>query len=137
MSLALMESAHSPPHHVFGLLIGPRPQRAHGNAGAIFARLAEPKKHIEAITSRPLLLSSVGKLTESSRQKTLTITHSHGRARKVQIAYQRVLHFFEQLKTNAPQLMELECWCRILSEAMKKYLGGEILKPPNRLVMVE
>jgi hypothetical protein len=103
----------------------------------IFARLAEPKKHIEAITSRPLLLSSVGKLTESSRQKTLTITHSHGRAEEIQIAYQRVLQFFDHLKANAPQLTELECWCRILSEAMKKYLGGEILKPPNRLVMAE
>jgi hypothetical protein len=35
------------------------------------------------------------------------------------------------LKTNAPQLNDLECWCRILSEAMKEYLNGQILRPPN------
>ena len=97
----------------------------------IFVRLAEPDKHLEAITSRPLLLSSVGKLTETSRQKTLTITHAHGRAEAVRKTCQRIQHFFDELKTNAPQLSELDCWCRILSEAMKKYLGGRILRPPK------
>ena len=97
----------------------------------IFVRLAEPDKHLEAITSRPLLLSSVGKLTETSRQKTLTITHSHGRAEHVRKTYQRIQQFFNELKANAPQLDALECWCRILSEAMKKYLGGQILRPPK------
>jgi hypothetical protein len=97
----------------------------------IFVRLAEPDKHLEAITSRPLLLSSVGKLTETSRQKTMTITHSHGRAEQVQDAYRRIQQFFNGLKANAPQLSDLECWCRILSEAMKKYLNGRILEPPN------
>lgn len=101
----------------------------------IFVRLAEPDKHLEAITSRPLLLSSVGKLTETSRQKTMTITHSHGRAEQIQKTYQRIHHFFNDLKANAPQLSDLECWCRILSEAMKKYLGGRILKPPNQAVL--
>lgn len=97
----------------------------------IFARLAEPDKHLEAVTSRPLLLSSVGKLTETSRQKTLTITHSHGREEHVRRIYQRMQQFFNELKANAPQLDALECWCRILSEAMKKYLNGRILRPPK------
>ena len=34
----------------------------------LFSRLAIPDKHHEAITSRPLLLSSVGQLTRSGRQ---------------------------------------------------------------------
>jgi hypothetical protein len=97
----------------------------------IFVRLAEPEKHLEAITSRPLLLTSVGKLTETSRQKTMTITHTHGRAQEVQKSYRRIQRFFDGLKAIAPQLSELECWCRILSEAMKKFLGENVLKPPN------
>ena len=105
------------------------------NWWSIFVRLAEPDKHLEAITSRPLLLSSVGKLTESGRQKTLTITHSHGRAQQVQQTYQRVQLFFDGLRAIAPQLSELECWCRILSEAMKKYLDGTILRPPNHYAL--
>jgi hypothetical protein len=94
-------------------------------------RLAGPDKHLEAITSRPSLLSSVGKLTETLRQKTMKITHSHGRAEHVQKTYQRIQQFFNELKTNAPQLSDLECWCRILREAMRKYLNGRILEPPN------
>ncbi len=97
----------------------------------IFVRLAEPNKHLEAITSRPLLLSSVGQLTEHGRQKKITITHTHGRADSVQKTYRRIQQFFVGLKAIAPQLSSGEAWCRILSEAMKKYLGGLILKPPR------
>jgi hypothetical protein len=35
------------------------------------------------------------------------------------------------LNAIAPQLTPLQCWYRILSEAMKKYLKGVILKPPD------
>jgi hypothetical protein len=97
----------------------------------IFARMANPDKHMEAITSRPLLLSSVGRLTEHSRQKKITITSTHAQAEHIQEAYQRIQAFFKRLTTNAPQLNPAERWSRILSEAMKKYLGGLILKPPD------
>jgi hypothetical protein len=97
----------------------------------IFARLANPDKHMEAITSRPLLLSSVGRLTESGRKKTLTITSTHTQAENIQATFQRIQAFFNQLKMNAPQLTAIECWCRILSEAMKKYLDNRLLKPPD------
>ena len=97
----------------------------------IFARLANPDKHMEAITSRPLLLSSVGRLTEHSRQKKMTITSTHSQTDFAQEAFQRMSLFFNDLKVNAPQLGPLERWCRILSEAMKKFLGDTLLKPPN------
>ncbi len=97
----------------------------------IFARLANPDKHMEAITSRPLLLSSVGRLTETGRQKTMTITSTHAQAEFIQETFQRIQLFFKTLKTNAPQLNQAECWRRILSEAMKKYLGDSLLKPPD------
>jgi Transposase DDE domain group 1 len=97
----------------------------------IFARLANPDKHMEAITSRPLLLSSVGRLTETGRKKTMTITSTHAQADYIQDTFQRIQRFFDQLKTNAPQLTSAERWRRILSEAMKKYLGDSLLKPPD------
>ena len=97
----------------------------------IFTRLANPDKHMEAITSRPLLLSSVGRLTETGRKKTMTITSTHAQADYIQETFQRIQRFFNQLKTSAPQLTVTERWCRILSEAMKKYLGDSLLKPPD------
>jgi hypothetical protein len=101
------------------------------NWWSLFVRLAEPDKHYEAIVSRPLLLHGVGKQTSHAAQKTLTITSTHGRATYVRAAYQRVCQFFDDLKAIAPQLTPIACWYRILSEAMKKYLKGMILKPPE------
>ena len=103
------------------------------NWWSLFVRLAEPDKHYEAIVSRPLLLHGVGKQTSHAGQKTLTISSTHGRAATVRAAYQRVCLFFDELKAIAPQLTPIACWYRILSEAMKKYLNGMILKPPELL----
>jgi hypothetical protein len=97
----------------------------------IFARLANPDKHMEAMTSRPLLLSSVGRLTEHGRQKTMTITSTHAQADFIQATFRRIQRFFDHLKSIAPQLTDADRWCRILSEAMKKYLGESLLKPPD------
>ncbi|MDD2740565.1 MAG: hypothetical protein PHR94_16680, partial [Methylomonas lenta] len=103
------------------------------NWWSLFVRLAEPDKHYKAIVSRPLLLHGVGKQTTHAAQKTLTITSTHGRAAYVCAAYERVCQFFDDLKAIAPQLTPIACWYRILSEAMKKYLNGMILKPPERV----
>ncbi len=101
------------------------------NWWSLFVRLAEPDKHLEAIVSRPLLLHGVGKQTVHASQTTLTITSTHGKESQVRKAYQRINQFFKQLKAAAPQLTAIQCWYRILSEAMKKYLGNQLLQPPD------
>ena len=108
------------PHHRAGLQLVVTVRQA-GRAG----------QHFEAIVSRPLLLHGIGKQTRHASQKTLTITSTHGRAAYLRAAYERVCAFFDDLKAIAPQLTPLQCWCRILSEAMKKYLRGALLKPPD------
>lgn len=87
----------------------------------LYVRLALPDKHHEAITSRPLLLSSVGRLVEHSRQKKLIITSTHGDITKLKKAYARLIAFFNELKAIAPQLSLTECWGRILAKAMEKF----------------
>ncbi len=87
----------------------------------LFVRLAIPEKHHEAITSRPLLLSSIGRLTEHGRQKKMIITSTHGDIAKLERAYTRLVRFFDELKTAAPQLTSAECWSRILAKAMEKF----------------
>jgi hypothetical protein len=47
----------------------------------LFVRLAEPDKHLEAITSRPLLLSAIATRSRHARQTTLRIASSHAKAR--------------------------------------------------------
>ena len=101
------------------------------NWWSLFVRLAEPDKHLEAIVSRPLLLHAVGKQTNHASQKTLTISSTHGKESQVRKAYERITLFFNKLKAIAPQLTPIQCWYRILSEAMKKYLGDRLLHPPD------
>lgn len=91
------------------------------NWWTLFVRLANPDSHLEAITSRPLLLTSIGRLTESGRQKRMYITSHHGNVKKRSAAYWRVTQFFKALKTIAPQLTPRECWTRILVKAMEAF----------------
>ena len=49
------------------------------NWSNLFVRLANPHKHHEAITSRPLLLHGVATKTQHGGQTTLTITSQHAK----------------------------------------------------------
>ena len=48
------------------------------NGWSLFVRLAHPKARLEAITSRPLLLTGIAEKTRHARQERLTITPVHG-----------------------------------------------------------
>ena len=80
----------------------------------LYVRLALPDQHHEAITSRPLLLSSIGRQTKHSNKKTVTITSMHGKVGKLACAYQRLTTIFQTLKTIAPQLTLGECWRHLM-----------------------
>jgi hypothetical protein len=103
------------------------------NWWTLFVRLAIPECHREAITSRPLLLSSVGRMTESGRQKTIRITSQHNEQGRQKEAWRRVSDFFTLLKAIAPQLTRVECWTRILRKSMEVFMperdegGGKLL----------
>ncbi len=99
----------------------------------LFVRLALPDKHHEAITSRPLLLSSVGRLTEHSRQKRMVITNALGNIEQLQRDYTRLANFLNDLKSAATQLNSDQCWCRILAKAMEKFRVNIGLEPQPKL----
>lgn len=101
------------------------------NWWSLFVRLADPDKHTEAITSRPLLLHAVGKQTTHAGQRTITISTTHARAEYVRQAYRRITTFLDSLQETAEQLTQAQRWCRILSQALVKYLNGRQLQPPD------
>src|ERR1700681_2374213 len=51
------------------------------NWWSLFVRLAHPKARLEAITSRPLLLSGIGRLSSHAGQTHLSITPMHAKAK--------------------------------------------------------
>jgi hypothetical protein len=100
------------------------------NWWSLFVRLANPDRHTEAITSRPLMLYAIGKQTRHAGQSHLSISSPHAEAGKVEQAYRRMSAFFKELRSTAEQLTCLQRWCRILSLALVKYLQGRQLIPP-------
>ena len=107
------------------------------NWWSLFARLAEPERHMEAPTSRPLLLYGIGRQTDHAGQRTITITSSHGRAGHVRRALAALVTFFASLKETAEQLSTVQRWYRILSRALVKYLKGRQVRPPEMLAVAQ
>jgi Transposase DDE domain len=103
------------------------------NWWSLFVRLADPDRHTEAITSRPLMLYGIGRQTRHAGQTRLTVSSSHAEAVKVEQCYRRIAAFFKELWATAEQFNAKQRWCRILSLALVKYLRGRQLYPPDCL----
>jgi hypothetical protein len=103
------------------------------NWWTLFVRLADPDHHREAITSRPLLLSAIGRRATHAGQTTIRVRSTHGRHAWVRGALTRVGAFLEALRSSAEQLTPLQRWYRILSAAFVRYLKGRQLDPPRLL----
>lgn len=93
----------------------------------LFARLARPDKHLEAISSRPLLLHGVGEITRHAGQTRVTIAHAHGKAGRARVAMRAVAEFLNALTPIAEQL---ERWRLILSRAFMQFLHGALIPLP-------
>jgi hypothetical protein len=100
------------------------------NWWSLFVRLADPRQHTEAITSRPLLLHAPARLTRHSGQTRITIIHPHAEAPWVESACREIAAFFKALRQTAEQLTPLQRWYRVLARALVKYLNGRELHPP-------
>ncbi len=100
----------------------------------IFVRLAEPDKHLEAITSRPLLLTGIAERTRHGRQTRLRIASTHSRARWAEQVLTGVARFLRGLVNAAEQLTDTQRWARILAYAFRSWLGGRQLRSPPRLM---
>jgi hypothetical protein len=99
----------------------------------LFAHLADPEHHREALTTRPLLLAAIGRQTTHAGRTTLRVSSAHDRRHHARRVLTRIAAFFAELRESAEQLTDLDRWYRILSQALIKYLKGRQLDPPRRL----
>ena len=99
------------------------------NWWSIFTRLAQPDRHLEAITSRPLLLQAVGRLVTTGRRKIIRLTSMHALADQIRLTLNRIGQFLNNLTRTAEQLSAEAVWAMILSAAFIKWLRGKVLQP--------
>jgi hypothetical protein len=105
------------------------------NWWSLFTRLAIPKRHTEATTSRPLLLHGIGRQTKHSNQTTLTITSNHAQAGPIRRALESVSHFLQRLAASAEQFTVDQRWRWLLRFIFRDWLGKRS-SDPKRLPLI-
>ena len=93
------------------------------NWWSLFVRLAEPDKHLEAITSRPLLLHGVATQTRHAGQTHVTITSTHAKQSVIQAVMTNLAGFLNALKSTAEQLTDGQKLQVILKRAFAKFMA--------------
>jgi Transposase DDE domain group 1 len=99
------------------------------NWWTLFVRLANPHKHHEAITSRPLLLHGVATQTKHAGQTRLTITSTHAKQSAIQAVLTSLADFLSSLKATAEQLTDAERLRAILTRAFAKFMLATVGPP--------
>jgi len=93
-----------------------------------YVRLAHPKARLEAITSRPMLLGGIARLTQHAGQSRLLITLSHAAGDQIKAMIANIRKGIDHVLANAPQLPKVERW-----RALIRYIVGKIIeaRPKN------
>lgn len=92
------------------------------NWWTLFVRLAQPHKHFEAISSRPLLLHGVATHTHHAGQTRLTITSLHAKQATIQAILTKLAGFLRTLKATAGQWTDTDRLRAILARAFARFL---------------
>ena len=86
-----------------------------------YVRLANPDGRLEAITSRPLLLAAVGRITSHSGQTRILLSVTHAAAEQVKTLVENVRKGIAEVLATAPQLPALQRW-----QALVRYIVDRI-----------
>ena len=93
-----------------------------------YVRLAHPKTRLEAITSRPLLLAGVARLTQHAGQSHLLLTISHAASDKIKAMIANVRKGLDFVRATAPQLTKPERWA-----ALVHYIVAQIIAATEKI----
>ena len=88
-----------------------------------YVRLAHPKTRLEAITSRPKLLSAVGRMTSHAGQRKILLTITHEAAAQIKALVANVRHGLQLIQVTAPQLTKPERWIALVQYIVQRILA--------------
>ena len=93
-----------------------------------YVRLAHPKTRLEAITSRPMLLSGVARLTQHAGQSRLLLTLTHAAGDEIKSMVANVRKGLNTILATAPQLTKPERWI-----ALVRYIVAKIIEAAPKI----
>lgn len=86
------------------------------NWWSIFVRILSPEHHREAVTSRPVLLHSIARQTDSGGQRFLNIASTHLLKQRIADAFCAISGYFAAFIRNAEQLAWTDRWATLLRD---------------------
>ena len=92
-------------------------------------RLAHPKTRLEAITSRPMLLSGVARLTQHAGQSRLLLTLAHAAGDQIKSMIANVRKGLDHALANAPQLPKAERWRILVRYIVERIIAAKPKTP--------
>lgn len=95
-----------------------------------YVRLAHPKTRLEAITSRPLLLNGVARLTRHAGQSRLLLTLTHEAGDQIKTMITNIRKGFDFIRANTPQLSKVERWPTLIRYIINKIFAAKPENPP-------
>lgn len=104
------------------------------NWWSLFVRTANPQARMEAITSRPLLMSGVGRMTTHAGQQHLVIAPMHGKSEHSISMLTHVSQLLKQWKSIAEQSPLRTIWLQVCEHITLLVTGVSWLSPPNQPV---
>jgi hypothetical protein len=99
-----------------------------------YVRLAHPQARREAITSRPLLLSGVARLTQHAGQSRLLVTLTHAASDQIKDMIAAIRKGLDHIRATAPQLPKLERWRALIRYIIAQILAASPMPQPPPLV---
>jgi hypothetical protein len=94
------------------------------NWWSLFVRLASPKARREAITSRPWLMSAIGRKTEHAGQTTITLAGLHAHFGKARDVLRRVSGMLKAWTERAAEQLNSTTVWRLVCDHLKFTLAG-------------
>ena len=93
-----------------------------------YVRLAYPKTRLEAITSRPMLLSGIARLTQHAGQSRLLLTLTHAAGDHIKSMIANIRKGLDHVLASAPQLTKADRW-----GVLARYIINKIIatRPEN------
>ena len=96
-----------------------------------YVRLANPKTRLEAITSRPLLLAAIGRVTQRGGQTHVLVSVTHAAVAQVKALVANVRAGLQYIRATAPQLPSAQRWKALVHYIVEKILAFTAKNPAN------
>lgn len=107
-----------------------------------YVRLAHPKTRLEAITSRPMLLAGVARLTQHANQSRLLLTLTHVANDQIKAMIANIRKGLDAVLASAPQLTKPDRWAALVRYIIARIIAAKpnnhpppALSPPDLLLI--